>query len=59
MREVFVIQPVMRKNLSRIFKICLRLPRNYFERGRGKTGKNGKKNEKSGFFYGKRYSGPP
>jgi hypothetical protein len=42
MKEVFVPQPVLRKNLSRIFKIHLRLPKNRSGRGRGKTGKNGK-----------------
>jgi len=38
--EVFVPHPVMNKNLSRIFKIRLRLPRNRSERWHGKTGKN-------------------
>jgi hypothetical protein len=50
MREVFVLQPVLRKNLSRIFKIRLLLPKNRSERGRGKTDKNGKKKEKVVFF---------
>jgi hypothetical protein len=49
MKEVFVPQPVLRKNLSRIFKIRLRLLKNRPGRGCGKIGKNGK-NEGKWFF---------
>jgi hypothetical protein len=42
LKEVFVLQPMLRKNLSCIFKIRLRFPKNQSERGRGKIGKNGK-----------------
>jgi hypothetical protein len=49
LREVFVLQPVLRKNLSRIFKIHLRFPRNCLGRTHAETGKNGK-NMKKWFF---------
>jgi hypothetical protein len=32
MEEVFFLHPVMNKNLSRFFKICLRFPEIHFER---------------------------
>jgi hypothetical protein len=52
MREVFVRQLVLRKILSRIFKIYLHLPRICFERRHSEIGKNGEKG-KSGFIFGK------
>jgi hypothetical protein len=58
LREVFVLHPVMRKNLSRIFKIHFHFPRIRFERRHGEQAKNGKKLKKW-FFSGRRYSGPP
>jgi hypothetical protein len=50
MREVFVIQPVLRKNLSHIFKIHFLFPRNFLGRTHGETGKKWKKYEKVVFF---------
>jgi hypothetical protein len=50
LREVFVIQPVLRKKLSRIFKICLRLPIKCLERTHSKIDKNGKNMQKWFFF---------
>jgi hypothetical protein len=59
LKEVFVLQPVLRKNLSRIFKIRLRLPKNRSEKGRGKTGKNGKTKVKVIFFTKRKIPDPP
>jgi hypothetical protein len=46
----FCSSPVMRKNLSRIFKIHLHFPRIRFERRHGETGKKWQKYEKVVFF---------
>jgi hypothetical protein len=43
MKEVFVPQPVLSKNLSRIFKIRLRLLKNRPGRGHGKIDKKWQK----------------
>jgi hypothetical protein len=59
MRKVFVHQPVPSKKISWIFKICLHFPRNHFERGRGETGKNGKKMKKVVFFMESGILDPP
>jgi hypothetical protein len=51
LREVFVTQPMLRKNLSQIFKIHLHFPRIHFERRRSKIGKNGKKKKEKWFYF--------
>jgi hypothetical protein len=58
MREVFVLQPVLRKKKSRLFKIHLHLPRICFERRHSEIGKNGKK-EKRFYFQEGGIPGPP
>jgi hypothetical protein len=52
MEEVFVLQPVMNKNLSRFLKICLRFPRIHFARRGVKQTKMGgfEKLGESGFL---------
>jgi hypothetical protein len=59
MGEVFVPQPVMRKNLSRIFKIHLRLHRIGLGRRHGKTGKNWQKYGKVVFLVKSGIPDPP
>jgi hypothetical protein len=59
LREVFVLQPVMRKNLSQIFKIRLHLPRISSGKRRAEQAKIGKKMKKAVFFRDGWYSGPP
>jgi hypothetical protein len=59
LREVFVLQAVMEKNLSRFLKIRFHLPRNSLRRRHDEQAKMGE-NEKSGFFFWDGwYSGPP
>jgi hypothetical protein len=58
LREVFVLQAVMEKNLSRFLKIHFHLPRNGLGRRHVEQAKMGE-NGKSGFFSGRWYSGPP
>jgi hypothetical protein len=53
LKKGFVPHPVLTKNLSRIFKIRLRLLKNRSGRRHGKMGKNGK-NVQKWFFGGKR-----
>ena len=65
MREVFVLQPVLRKNLSQIFKIHVFFPRINLGRRHGETGKKWQKYGKVIFFRGRGvvfenyHSGPP
>jgi hypothetical protein len=59
MREVFVLHPVMEKNLSRFFKIHFHFPRIAFGRRHAEQAKMGEKIGKSVFFWGRWYSGPP
>jgi hypothetical protein len=59
LREVFVLQPVLRKNLSRIFKIHLHFPRNGLGRRHGETGKKWQKYEKVVFFLKAVFRTPP
>jgi hypothetical protein len=61
MKEVFVLQPVLNKNLSRFFKICLHLPEIRFGSRRVEQAKMGGFEflGEGGFTEGKVVSGPP
>jgi hypothetical protein len=52
MREVFVLHPVMEKNLSQFLKIHFHFPRISSRKRCAEQAKNGE-NEKSGFVFGK------
>jgi hypothetical protein len=59
MREVFVLHPIMEKNLSLFLKIRFHLPKNGLIRRHDEQVKIGKNLKKQFFFRDWWYSGPP